>query len=312
MRYKFPKPGIMKVDDTLLYLEMVNEWMATLTAVDKVVTSFRSEAGQLIEIVDSPFLGRALYIDNVTMFSLGDEFIYHETLIHPALLSLEKPEKVLVIGGGDGGALREILKHPVKEVTLVELDKFVIELVKKHLPEMPQGAFEDPRVKVVFGDGRAFVEGTDEKFDVVILDVTDPKGQAARLYTKEFYTSVNKVLREGGMAVTHSEGLTNNRVTFLRIFKAMEEAFPSATMAKAFIPSFSDEWTFTFGSKGVLPDQIDQETLEKRFVERGLEGKTKFYSPNVHHSLFVRPVFLEEELSREVEPSTDANPATVP
>ncbi len=312
MKYKFPKPGIMEVDGTLLYLEMVNEWMATLTAVDRVVTSFKSEAGQLIEIVDSPFLGRSLYIDHVTMFSLGDEFIYHETLIHPALLTLDNPEKVLVIGGGDGGALREILKHPVKEVTLVELDKSVIELVKEHLPEMPQGAFEDPRVKLVFNDGRAYVETTEEKYDVVVLDVTDPKGQAARLYTKEFYEAVRGILREGGLAVTHSEGLTNNRVAFLRIFRAMGEAFPKVTMAKAYVPSFSDEWTFTFGGLSTLPDQLSLEDLERRFRERGLEGKTKFYSPRMHYSLFLRPVFLEEELKKEVEPSTDQNPVTVP
>ncbi len=311
MSPKLPKPGLRTIDGILLYLEHAGPNLATLTPVERVVSSEHSEAGQLVEVVDFPFYGRSLFIEHIVMLSLYDEFIYHETLVHPALLSVERPEKVLIIGGGDGGALREVLKHPVEEVTMVELDRSVIDLVMKHLPEVPAGAFDDDRLRLIIGDGRAYVENTEEKFDAVILDLTDPYGQAARLYTKEFYEKVRKILGDGGLMVTHSTGLHINRLAFQRVYRAIREVFSKHALARAYIPSFTDDWTFSFGSDYAVPPDIETSVLARRFEERKLKGRTKFYSPEMHHSLFQHPVFVQKILEEEVKPSTDEDPAEI-
>jgi len=308
---RLPKPGLRNIDGILLYLEHAGPYLSTLTPVDRVVSSELSEEGQLIEVLDFPFYGRALYIEHIAMLSLYDEFIYHETLVHPTLLTVERPERVLIIGGGDGGALREVLKHPVDSVTMVELDKSVIDLVRKHIPEVPSGAFEDERLNLVIGDGRAFVESTKEMYDAVILDLTDPYGQAARLYTKEFYEKVRGILRDGGLMVTHSTGLHINRHTFQRIYRTIRDVFQKHAVARAYIPSFTDEWTFTYASDYAVPTDVPRDMLERRFEERRLAGRTKYYSPRIHYSLFQHPVFVEEIMKEEVRPSTDRDPATI-
>ncbi len=307
---KLPKPGLRNIDGQLLYLEHAGP-LATLTPVRKIFSSEMTEAGQLVEVIEFPFYGKALFIEHIIMLSLYDEFIYHETLVHPALLTIDRPESVLIIGGGDGGALREILKHPVRQVTMVELDRSVIELVKKYLPEVPSGAFEDNRLKLLIGDGRKFVEETNEKFDVVILDLTDPYGQAARLYTREFYGMVKNILKDGGLMVTHSTGLHINRETFPRIYKAISDVFSKHALARAYIPSFTDEWTFSFGSDSIVPSELNVDLVRRRFEKRNLRGKTRFYSPEIHSSLFKHPVFVNELLEGNVMPSTDSNPAQV-
>ncbi len=307
---RLPKPGLRNIDGHLLYLEHAGPHMATLQVVNEVLSSELTPAGQLVETVDLELFGKSLFIEHIIMLSLYDEFIYHESLVHPALISLERPEKVLIIGGGDGGALREVLKHPVEEVTMVELDSSVIEMVKRNLPEVPGGSFDDRRLKLVIEDGRKYVESCEEKYDAVILDLTDPYGQAVRLYTKEFYSMVRRLMREGGLMVTHSEGVHFNRLTFQRIYRAIREVFQKHTVAKAYVPSFNDEWSFSFGSDYIVPPELDRGTLERRFEDR-LKGKTRFYLPEVHHSLFSLPLYLREATEEEVPPSTDENPAEI-
>lgn len=310
MPQRLPKPGLRNIDGHLLYLEHAGPHMATLHIVNSVISSEVSPAGQLVETLDLGLFEKSLFIEHIIMITLYDEFIYHESLVHPALISLERPERVLIIGGGDGGALREVLKHPVEEVTIVELDRSVIEMVKKNVPEVPRNSFEDERVKLIIGDGRKYVESCEEKYDAVILDLTDPYGQAVRLYTKEFYSMVRRLIREGGLMVTHSEGIHLNRLTFQRIYRAIKEVFRKHAVAKAYVPSFNDEWSFSFGSDRVIPPEIDRNTLERRFEER-LKGKTRFYLPEVHYAMFNLPAYLKEALEEEVAPSTDENPAEI-
>lgn len=310
MPARLPKPGLRNIDGHLLYLEHAGPHMATLEVVKEVISSEYTPAGQLVETVEIELFGKSLFIEHIIMLSLYDEFIYHEALVHPTLISIERPEKVLIIGGGDGGALREVLKHPVEEVTMVELDESVIEMVKRNLPEVPGSSFEDPKLKLIIGDGRKYVEGCEEKYDAVILDLTDPYGQAVRLYTKEFYSMVRKLLKDGGIMVTHSEGVHVNRLTFQRIYRAIKEVFRKHAVAKAYVPSFTDEWSFSFGSDHLVPPELDEKLVRRRFEER-LKGKTKFYLPEVHYSIFSLPAYLKEALEEEVPPSTDDNPAEI-
>jgi len=310
MPLRLPKPGLRNIDGHLLYLEHAGPHMATLQVVNEIISSEFTPAGQLVETLDLELFGKSLFIEHIIMLSLYDEFIYHESLVHPALLSLERPERVLIIGGGDGGALREVLKHPVEEVTMVELDRSVIETIRRNLPEVPGDSFEDGRLKLVIGDGRKYVESCEERYDAVILDVTDPYGQAVRLYTKEFYEMVRRLIRDGGLMVTHSEGVHVNRLTFQRIYRAVREVFRKHAVAKAYVPSFTDEWSFSFGSDYIVPPELDRVTLERRFEER-LKGRTRFYLPEVHYALFSLPAYLKEALEEEVPPSTDENPAEI-
>ncbi|MCS7102594.1 MAG: polyamine aminopropyltransferase [Candidatus Korarchaeum sp.] len=310
MPLRLPKPGLRNIDGHLLYLEHAGPHMATLQIVNEVLSSELTPAGQLVETVELELFGKSLFIEHIIMITTYDEFIYHESLVHPALISLERPESVLIIGGGDGGALREVLKHPIGEVTMVELDRSVIEMVKRNVPEVPEDSFDDERLKLVIGDGRKYVESCEERYDAIILDVTDPYDQAVRLYTKEFYSKVRRLLKDGGLMVTHSEGVHVNRLTFQRIYRAIREVFRKHAVAKAYVPSFSDEWSFSFGSDYIIPQELDRSTLERRFEER-LKGKTKFYLPEVHYALFSLPAYLREALEEEVPPSTDENPAEI-
>lgn len=310
MPLRLPKPGLRNIDGHLLYLDHAGPHMATLQVVNEVLSSELTPAGQLVETLELELFGKSLFIEHIAMITTYDEFIYHESLVHPTLISLARPEKVLIIGGGDGGALREVLKHPVEEVTMVELDRSVIEMVKRNVPEVPRDSFEDRRLKLVIGDGRKYVENCEEKYDAVILDVTDPYGQAVRLYTKEFYSAVRRLLREGGLMVTHSGGVHVYRTTFQRIYRAIREVFRKHAVAKAYVPSFVDEWSFSFGSDHTVPPELDKGTLERRFEER-LKGRTRFYLPEVHYAIFNLPLYLREALEEEVPPSTDENPAEI-
>ncbi len=299
------KEGFIQFQGKEFYLEVMRPGIFLLTEVRRRISSFRTRAGQLVEVVDLEHMGRCLFIDHKIMFSLNDEFIYHEVLVHPALLTHPSPRDVLIIGGGDGGALREVLKHPVESVDLVELDPEVTRIVKEHFYEDFGRYFESDKLNLIFMDGRKYVEECDKKYDAVIVDLTDPKGPSARLYTLEFYKAVRRLLREDGLMVTHSEGARLYSKVFSRVFAAVREVFPIARLAKAFVPSFKDEWTFSIGS--LRYDPASPEVAE-RLNERGIG--TRFYSKEVHQALFTMDKLIERCISSGT-PNRDENPVEV-
>jgi spermidine synthase len=290
------------------YLEMLRPGVLSLVEIKDVIESFRTRAGQLVEVVDLEFLGRSLFMEKLLMIVFREEHIYHEILVHPVMLTHPSPKDVLIIGGGDGGALREVLKHPsVERVDLVELDPDVVNLVKEVFPELPAGSFDDRRLNLIFGEGRRFVESSkDKSYDVAIMDLTDPKGPSARLYTKEFYAEVSRILRDDGIMVTHSEGIYYTPDAVLRIFSAIKVNFRIARLARTYVPSFRDEWTFSIGSKLYDPLEAD---VEREIERRGI--KTRFYSPEIHRAIFSLGKEFKEKLLSETNPSTDENPAEV-
>jgi len=232
------------------YLEMLRPGVLSLVEIKDVIESFRTRAGQLVEVVDLEFLGRSLFMEKLLMIVFREEHIYHEILVHPVMLTHPSPKDVLIIGGGDGGALREVLKHPsVERVDLVELDPDVVDLFRYRIKDVSQGSFESDKLRIIFMDGRKYVQETKEKYDIVIVDVNDPRGQAKRLYTKEFYAEVSRILRDDGIMVTHSEGIYYTPDAVLRIFSAVKVNFRIARLARTYVPSFRDEWTFSIGSK---------------------------------------------------------------
>ncbi len=276
--------------------ERLQEWLVEtspigrhLFKIKKDVANARSKY-QKISIYELPLLGKTLVIDGDIQSSEFDERIYHESLVHPTLIAHENPEKVLIIGGGEGATLREVLKYKsVKEAVMVDLDNKVIALSKKYLPGMSDGAFEDPRAKVVIEDGKKFISRTNEKFDAIILDLTEPtKGnESYALYSKEFYAKLKRILNEGGSIVTQSSSVLYGVDEKLLMIKSnISQVFKnSATYVMPFIVSFDEPWSATYGSDYIKPEEMSAKEVDSR-LRKMLKGKTYFYDGIMHKAMF--------------------------
>lgn len=248
---------------------------------------------QKIDIIDTANMGRVLVLDGIIQTTERDEFIYHEMLTHLPLLSHPKPEKVLVIGGGDGGILREVLKHKIKEVVLVEIDKEVIATSRRYLKKIESDSFSDPRVKVIIDDGANYVKDRENEFDVIIIDSPDPIGPAEVLFKDEFYLDVKKALKEDGIMVrqTGSTFLQNSELG--DNYKRLSRIFKIIKIYLAAIPTYiGGFFSFVFASDGVDPEKLDYKNIEERYKK--LKLKTKYYNPGIHFACFSLPNYVEE------------------
>jgi len=248
---------------------------------------------QNIRVLDTVPFGRALILDTALQTTETDEFIYHEMMVHPALISLAQPERVLIVGGGDGGCLRRALEHPLREVVQVELDREVVEVCLSYLPRVSSGAFDDPRVRLLFADGYEFVEKTEEPFDAVIVDLTDPfpPGPSLRLFTAEFYQAVRRILKEEGLVVTQSSSPLLLTDELLRIYANLKVVFPLVRVCLAPVPSYPGVlWSFTLASGGNDPLALDEAAVRQRLEGRGISPR--YYSPQMHLASFALPPFL--------------------
>ena len=254
--------------------------------VEKEIYSGKSKF-QKIEIFETKEFGRILALDGLVQLSTKYEFIYHEMLVQPAMFYCQNPEKVLIVGGGDGGALREVVKHKsVKEIFLIDLDKKVIEVSKKYLPSVSKGAFDNKRVKIFNEDALKFVKNYKNYFDIIIDDLTDPRGPSLALWTTRFYKDILKALKKNGVAAFQTAYLKENFAKKAR--ERIKKVFPYYKVHKAFVGCFPfDEHTFSFGSKKVNFDKVTFEEINKKFKK--LNIKTKYYSPEIHFSSAVLP-----------------------
>jgi spermidine synthase len=254
---------------------------------------------QSIRVLDTVPFGRALILDGVLQTTEMDEFIYHEMIVHPLLISLAQPKRVLIIGGGDGGCLRRALEHPLAEVVQVELDRAVVETCRRYLPRVSGGAFDDPRLQLVFADGYEFVEKAREPFDAVIVDLTDPfpPGPSLRLFTAEFYQLVRRILKEDGLMITQSSSPLLLTDELLRIYANLKAVFPLVRVCLAPVPSYPGVlWSFTLASGGSDPLSLDEATVRQRLEARGISPR--YYSPQVHFASFALPPFLADLLAQ--------------
>lgn len=267
------------------YLEKTSPTTYKMLEVKDRIT-YKQSKYQKIEVIEFKEYGKCLVLDNLIQLSEKDECLYHEMHVHPALISHEKPEKILIIGGGDGGVLREVLKHKtVKKVIIVEIDEEVIETVKKHLPNIPRGSFEDPRVKIIIEDGKIYVNKAKEKFDVILMDLTDPEptGPSIELYRTEFFKKVKGLLNDNGILLTQTSGYEIYPKIILDIQKALKNLFKYVGIYSSYVPSFGGEWTFTYASDSIDILKSSLMELRRRFKERKIE--TKYYCPELHYSL---------------------------
>ena len=246
---------------------------------------------QRIRVFDNPVFGRVMTLDDVVQVTERDNFIYHEMMAHVPILAHGAARQVLILGGGDGGMAREVLKHPgVAEVTMVEIDAGVIAFAKEHLPGISDGAFDDPRLRVVIADGAAFVAETAGRFDVIIVDSTDPEGPGAALFTERFYGAAKRCLAPGGIIVTQ------NGVPFLQgaelaaTMRAFGGLFADRTCYLATVPTYAGgPMAFGWGTDGDAR-AVPVETLRARMDAAGLA--TDYYTPEVHKAAFALPGYV--------------------
>jgi spermidine synthase len=252
--------------------------------------------------------GKALVLDDKIQSSDFDEFIYHESLVHPALITHPQPKKVFVAGGGEGATLREILAHKsIERAVMIDIDKDVIKICKKYLPEYSKGAFDDARTELRHEDARAYLEKTREKFDAIIIDLTEPieEGPAYLLYTKEFYRMVyDRLTVNGLMSVQAGCASLIELVNFSAVFQTLKSIFPVVLPYQADIPSFGGPWGFCLASKGILPPA--QVEIDKHITARKLN--LKYYDGRTHQYMFSVAKPLREYLEKQARLITDAEP----
>ncbi len=260
--------------------------------VDQTVYSAQSEF-QKIDIFDTPHFGRTLALDGIFMTSIGDEFYYHEMIAHPALVTAPKIDRVLIIGGGDGGTAREVLRHKeVKEVVLAEIDGMVVEACKKFMPEIGAGAWEDPRFKEAIGDGIKYVaEAKEGSFDVILLDGSDPVGPAEGLFGLDFYKNVKRVLAPDGVFALQSESPVVFEKLFFDTQKALRGVFEQVHPYFGSVPLYgAGMWTWTYCTKDTNP----LEMYESRVI--AAEKHAKYYNRDIHCGSFAVPSFVKNRL----------------
>jgi spermidine synthase len=253
---------------------------------------------QHLVIFENPTWGRVLMLDGVCQLTTSDEFVYHEMMAHVPLMALERPRRVLVVGGGDGGVLREVLKHPsVEKATLCEIDRAVIDLSLKHYPEIADGCFEDKRADIVIADGLKYVAGTREQFDAIIVDSSEPIGPSAVLHTREFFTDCRRALRAGGILVTQNglpflfpEHLAATSEIFASLFKATSPYM--CTQPCYFGGPFALNWASD--DKGLLA--VPAATLARRMRKRGVTAR--YYTPAGHAAAFALPGYVLTAIGR--------------
>lgn len=248
---------------------------------------------QEIMIVDTVEYGRMLTLDDVIQTNEKTEFVYHEMMAHVPLFAHPDPKRVLVVGGGDGGVVREVVKHPtVEEVVLAEIDERVVETAKRWLPSISSG-LDDPRCRVMIGDGVAHVKQHQDHYDVIIIDSTDPVGPAIPLFGEDFYRSVHAALRDGGVVVAQTESAFFNRDLIERVQSTLAGIFPQATLYWCAVPEYPGGlWTMSMAVKG---DADPSEVPAERYEQRDFAGfATRYYDPDVHRAAFALPPFIKE------------------
>ncbi|HBN82214.1 MAG TPA: spermidine synthase [Clostridiales bacterium] len=261
--------------------------------VDKQLFSSTSEF-QRIDVFESMEFGRFLTLDGFMMLTEKDEFIYHEMITHVPMAVHPNVEKVLVIGAGDGGVIRELTEYDcIKEIDMVEIDEMVVEVCKKYLPQTAC-RFDDPRLHLYYQDGLKFVRKYEDYYDLIIVDSTDPFGPGEGLFTREFYGNCYKALKSDGIMVNQHESpfYQEDANAMKRAHKRIVESFPVCKVYQAHIPTYpSGHWLFGFASKEYHPIY---DLRAKQWKQIGI--KTRYYNTNLHKGAFYLPVYVEEML----------------
>ena len=244
---------------------------------------------QLLEVYDTPELGRIFRLDGCNMTSERDEFFYHENLVHPAAAAHPSPRRALVIGGGDGGSSEELLKHStVERVHMAELDPGVIEVARAQFGRVHRGAFDDPRLKVTVGDGLAYLRGTQERYDLVAMDLTDPVGPSAELYAPATFALARRAMDEGGALVLHLGSPFSHPERVRQTLANLREVFRVVAPYFVHIPLYGSIWGFACASDSLDPRLLEPAEIDRRLAARGV-GDLQYYNGESHRAVFALP-----------------------
>ncbi|MEE4252935.1 MAG: polyamine aminopropyltransferase [Desulfuromusa sp.] len=278
----------------LWYTEKHSDNVGITMKTTKTLFSGQSQYQQL-DIVETLEFGRMMLLDGLVMVTERDEFIYHDMIVHPALFTHPSPKKVLVIGGGDGGSIREIMKHPEVELAvLCEIDGLVIEKSIELLPSMASEIDgNNPRVKLHVDDGLAYIRDHQNEFDVILVDSTDPIGPAVGLFEENFYHLVFSALKDDGIMIAQSESPFYHAEIQKSMYQNLRAVFPIVEMYQAFIPTYpSGFWSFAFASKKYHPvNDFDHDRASQRNFE------TRYYNEDLHRGAFMLPTFARDNIA---------------
>jgi spermidine synthase len=283
-------------------------------AVVRTIAAVQSKFQQA-EVMETASYGKVLVLDGRIQSSQADEFIYHDALVHPGMLTVEAPpRRALIIGGGEGATLREVLRYPsVSQAVMVDIDGEVVELCRRHLPEMHQGAFDDPRTELRHEDARGYLERTSERFDFISIDLVEPleEGPACALFTREFYALVHDRLTPGG-TMTMQAGMTKvgELGFFTALHRTLRDVFPVVAGYQAFISCFGTPWGFLLASRKVDPRRLDAAGVDRLVAER-VRGSLGYWDGITHQHCFALPKYVRAAIEAQTRVSTDANPLIV-
>lgn len=272
------------------FIEQTSPSTAHMFGVKEYIIN-RQTRFQQVEIADTNFFGRILILDGKIQSAERDEYIYHDALVHPAMLIHPGPRRVLIIGGGEGATLREVFRHPsVESAVMVDIDEEVVNLCKEYLPGWHQGAFDDPRLELLHMDARAYLEENDRLFDVIISDIPEPveEGPARRLFTRQFYRLVQERLLEGGILALQAGDFS---LSFIEahnaVYNTIKQVMPGVCSYRAYVPSFNTDWSYAITSRDGDLAKFDPAEIDRRAAERKLD--LAYYDSETHRGMFAIP-----------------------
>ena len=249
---------------------------------------------QTLEMLDTPSFGRVMRLDDHFMTSEGEEFFYHECMAHPAAMAHPDPQQVLVIGGGDGGLAEELLKHnTVQRLVLAELDEAVIEVSKAQLQRVHNGVWDDPRLQLQIGDGMAYVDSTTDRFDLILLDLTDPHTPAGSLYSPEALQRMRRVLNPGGALVLHLGSPVFHAEQVRALSQTLKATFAQVACYGTYVPLYGAYWGMAVCSDRLQPTAVSAAQIEERLATRGVTD-LQYYNADIHGALFALPNYYRK------------------
>ncbi|MBW4648363.1 MAG: fused MFS/spermidine synthase [Kastovskya adunca ATA6-11-RM4] len=290
--------------------EYITPWDIYSHGVTKVL-AYKKTPFQEMYIVETGAYGKGLVLDGKWQSCTGDEFLYHEPLVHPAMICHGAPKKVLVLGGGEGATIREILRwNTVEQVMMVDIDGEVVEACREHLPEMHQNAFDDPRTNLVIGDALEVLDNTTEQWDVIISDLSDPieSGPSFQLFTKEYFEKAKRVLAPGGFFVLQAGPVSPSELKLhARLVKTMQAVFSNVHSFASAVPTYAVPWGFIVGSEQAINTRPEPDTIDKLLAEN-TTGGLRFLDGITLLGIFQTSAYVRRAIAEETEVFTLKEP----
>jgi len=279
------------------FIDRICDYEAHMHAIRRTIVTEKTEF-QEVGIIETALYGKLLMLDGDMQSSEVDEFIYHEALVQPAMTCHPSPEEVLILGGGEGATLREVLRHrTVKKVVMIDIDRRLVEICKEHMPEWSKGSFDDPRLTLLHADAYRWVEESADTFDVIIYDLTEPLpySPSTGILSVEFFNIIRKRLKKPGIfAMQASKGDMLNMMNHSANYRTLGEVFPIVRSYLARIPSFDFMWSYALTSETIDPVAIPTEDID-RAIEDRVEGELQFYDGETHRGIFSLPRYFRTQ-----------------